>query len=225
MTSAKRSAKTRRRPRYREERVAIELPHRERGDGETLTFTVRALTGSQMAEARERSTSADGRVDEYGFYARVVLLGCPQVADATSKVGARDAVAWVEERFAFEWGVPLQLADAIIRCSGRRAPRRRPGRTFALPSFLTPTRGPGPTAQAFARHPARVRRGSVRRPGVRRVSRCSSARGSPDDSGDGESDPAGGREPRSRHRPLAKAASPGDAFSPCAHPANEWGRS
>jgi hypothetical protein len=221
MTRVKRSAKTRRRLRRREERVAIELSHRERCDGETLTFTVRALTGSQMAEARKRSTSADGHIDEYGFYARVVLLGCPQVADAASKVGARDAVAWVEERFTFEWGVPLQLADAIIRCSGRRAPRRRPGRTFALPSFLTATRGPGTTTRVRARHPARVRRGSVRRPGVRRVSRRASPRGSSDDPGDGESDPAGGRAPRNHHRAVAQAAptgsSPADAASP-------WGR-
>lgn len=224
MTSAKRSANPRREARHGEERVAIELPPGDRGDGETLTFTVRALTGRQMAEARKQSASADGRLDEYGFYARVVLLGCPQVAEAVSRVGARDAVAWVEERFAFEWGVLLQLADAIVRRSGHRAPSRRPGRTFALPSVVTAIRGAGPATRACVRHQARVRRGSVRRPGVRRVSRCSSARGSPDDSGDGESDPAGGREPRSPHRALAEASPTGGFLSHRAHPASQRGQ-
>ena len=43
--------------------------------------------------------------------------------------------------------------------------------------------------RAFLRRPGRVRRARARRPGVRRISRCSSARGSPDDLGDGEPSP------------------------------------
>jgi hypothetical protein len=129
MTSAKRSTHPRREARHRRKRVAIELPPGDREDGETLTFTVRALTGRQVMAARKQATSAEGHLDEYDFYARVVLLGCPQVAEAVSQVGARDAVEWVTERFAREWGVLLQLADAIVACSGHRGrtPSRRPG--------------------------------------------------------------------------------------------------
>ncbi|HEV2772475.1 MAG TPA: hypothetical protein VGV57_06560 [Thermoleophilaceae bacterium] len=71
---------------------------------------------------------------------------------------------------------------------------------------------------------ASVRRARARRPGVRRVSRCSSPRGSPDDPGDGESDPAGGRGPRSQYRALAKADPTGGSLSRRVHRASQWGR-
>ena len=60
----------RREARHRRKRVAIELPPGDREDGETLTFTVRALTGRQVMAARKQATSAEGHLDEYDFYCR-----------------------------------------------------------------------------------------------------------------------------------------------------------
>jgi len=184
VTSTKLSASARRVPRHTAESVEVELPPDERGVCERRTFSVRPLTAGQFAEARKQSTSAEGQLDEYGFYVRVVHLGCPEVAEAAGR--APNPVAWVDERFRYLWGVLLRLADAIIRCSGQRPPSRRPGRTFAVPTYVAAFREAAATPQPCVRHAARVRRGTTRRPGVRRVSRRSSARGSPDDLGDGE---------------------------------------
>jgi len=176
-------------------RVDIRTPPDESGRCRTIAVAVEPLNRGRLAEARREATDADGEFDRYRFPVIVAVLGCPTLRKAAAMAGADDAQAWAEHRFRYEWGVLLQIADAIYQLSGIPRPSRRPGRTFEFPQLVTP-----PLQQAARRRTCYVStratgtRPRERRPGARRVARRSrSACGSPSDSGDGEPDPAGGR--------------------------------